>query len=234
MKANNLIEPTNRRRFIGSIASGAAAIGVSAVAPTLKVFGQENSSDGFNSEDPEEIFKKLNGKHKIVFDVIQPHEIFPFAWPRVFLMSNEMTGTKDKDCSVVVILRHKSIGYAMEDRLWEKYKLGEFFKANDPETGQPAIRNPFWKPKPGAFKVPAIGEVFIGIDQLQSNGVIFCVCEMALKVQSAAVAQKMNLNAEDVRNDFIKGLLPDIQKVPSGVWALGRAQERGCGYIFAG
>jgi len=234
MKANNLIEPTNRRRFIGSLATSAAAIGISTVAPTLKVFGHENSSGGDFSEDPEEMFKKLNGKHKIVFDVIQPHEIFPFAWPRVFLMSNEMTGTKDKECNVVVVLRHKAIEYAMEDMLWEKYKLGEFFHANDPATGQPATRNPFWKPKAGAFKVPGVGEVFIGIDQLQSNGVMFCVCELAVKVQSASIAQKMNLNAEDVRNDFLNGLLPNIQKVPSGVWALGRAQERGCGYIFAG
>jgi len=29
-------------------------------------------------------------------------------------------------------------------------------------------------------------------------------------------------------------VLPDIQIVPSGVWALGRAQQKGCGYIFAG
>jgi len=32
----------------------------------------------------------------------------------------------------------------------------------------------------------------------------------------------------------VNGVLPDIQIVPSGVWALGRAQEKGCGYIFAG
>jgi intracellular sulfur oxidation DsrE/DsrF family protein len=149
-------------------------------------------------------------------------------------MTNEMTGTQSKDCSVVVVLRHASIGYAMEDRLWAKYKLGEVFKANDPETSQPATRNPFWKPKAGAYKVPGIGEVFIGINQLQENGVMFCVCEAAMTVYSAAIAGGMKLDAAEVRKDFVSGLLPGIQPVPSGVWALGRAQAHGCGYIFAG
>jgi intracellular sulfur oxidation DsrE/DsrF family protein len=29
-------------------------------------------------------------------------------------------------------------------------------------------------------------------------------------------------------------LLPGVQVVPSGVWAVGRAQEKGCGYCYAG
>jgi len=44
----------------------------------------------------------------------------------------------------------------------------------------------------------------------------------------------MGLDAKDVYKDMIDGLLPGIELVPSGVWALGRAQENGCGYIFAG
>jgi intracellular sulfur oxidation DsrE/DsrF family protein len=132
------------------------------------------------------------------------------------------------------VLRHSSIGYAMEDRLWAKYKLGELFQANDPETKLPATRNPFWKPAKGAYKIPGVGEVLIGINELQANGVKFCVCEAAMTVFSAVAAQMMKQDAAEVRKDFVSGLLPDIQPVPSGVWALGRAQEHGCGYIFAG
>jgi intracellular sulfur oxidation DsrE/DsrF family protein len=135
---------------------------------------------------------------------------------------------------VVVVLRHSAMSYGMEDRLWAKYKFGDLFKANDPETNQPSLRNPFWKPKPGAFKIPGAGEVEIGIDQLQSKGVMFCVCEMAITVYSAVAAQMMGLDAAEVRKDFVSGILPGIQPVPSGVWALGRAQEKGCGYVFAG
>jgi hypothetical protein len=234
MNTNEKNKTANRRNFLGKLAAGAAAIGVSSLASPLKAMAEERPPYPQTYGDPEEMFKKINGKHRIVFDSPHPHEIYPFAWPRVFLLTNEATGTKPNDCSVVVVLRHSSIGYAMEDGVWAKYKLGELFQANDPETSKPALRNPFWKPKPGAYKVPAFGEILIGIDQLQSNGVMFCVCEAAISVYSAAVAQSMNLKHEDVRNDFLKAILPGIQPVPSGVWALGRAQQKGCGYIFAG
>jgi len=234
MKQNNLNETTNRRGFLGSLATGAAVVGISAIAPTLNAFGTDQPAPFTTAGDPEEMFKKITGKHRIVFDSPHPNEIYPFAWPRVFLLTNEATGTKGADCSVVVVLRHSSIGYAMEDRIWAKYKLGELFEANDPETKKPATRNPFWKPKPGAFVIPAVGEILIGINQLQENGIMFCVCQAAIGVYSAVTAQKMNLDAAEVKNDFMSGVLPGIQLVPSGVWALGRAQQKGCGYIFAG
>lgn len=234
MNSNETSESTNRRNFLGTLATGAAAIGITSIAPTLKAFAGETNLTPSVSGDPEAMFSKINGKHRIVFDATQPHELFPFAWPRVFLMTNEMTGTMGKDCSVVVVLRHTAIGYAMEDRLWEKYNLGEVFKANDPATGKPATRNPFWKPKDGAYKVPGIGEVKIGIDQLQASGALFCTCEAAFTVYSTVVAGNMKLDPAEVRKDWVSGVLPGIQLVPSGVWALGRAQEKGCGYIFAG
>jgi intracellular sulfur oxidation DsrE/DsrF family protein len=44
----------------------------------------------------------------------------------------------------------------------------------------------------------------------------------------------MNLNAADIKQEWVKGLLPDVEVVPSGVWAVGRTQEHGCSYCFAG
>ena len=234
MNTNETKEGTNRRNFLGTIATGAAAIGLTSIAPTISAFGGEAKFDPKVYGDPEEMFKKINGKHRVVFDSPHPHEIYPFAWPRVFLLTNEATGTANKDCSVVVVLRHSSIGYAMEDKVWAKYELGKLFAANDPETGKPATRNPFWKPKPGAYKVPGVGELLIGVNQLQENGVQFCVCAAAINVYSAITAQAMNLKHEDVKNDLMNAILPGIQPVPSGVWALGRAQEKQCAYIFAG
>lgn len=234
MNTNETKGGTSRRNFLGSLATGAAAVGLTTIAPTLNSFAGEVNTIPSVYGDPEEIFKKINGKHRIVFDSPHPHEIYPFAWPRVFLLTNEATGTANKDCSVMVVLRHSSIGYAMEDRLWEKYGFGKMFEANDPETKQPATRNPFWKPKAGAFKVPGVGEILIGVNQLQEAGVLFVVCAAAINVYSAAAAAAMNLKHEDVKNDFFSGVLPGIQPVPSGVWALGRAQEKGCGYVFAG
>ncbi len=184
--------------------------------------------------DADDWFKKVKGKHKIVFDVTQPHEIMPFAWPRIFLVTNEATGTSEKDCGVVVILRHNAIPYAMQNSLWEKYKFGEMFKIDNDETKAPATQNPFWQPKAGKYNVPGIGEVQIGINDLQTSGVMFCACDMALTVFSAVVAGQTKQEPAAVKKEWLAGLLPGVQLVPSGVWAVGRAQERGCTYCFAG
>lgn len=234
MSNNDLKSTTDRRRFLGSLATGAAAVGLATLTPSLNLQAEELSTPFKPMDDPDKWFDQIKGKHRIVYDAPRPHEIMPFAWPRVFLLTNEKTGTPAKDCSVVVVLRHDAIPYAFEDRLWAKYNFGEVFKADDPDTKKPSVRNPFWKPKPGAFKVPGIGEIKIGINELQESGVMFCVCNAAITVYSAALADGMKMSAADVMKDWMSGLLPGIQVVPSGVWAIGRAQEHKCAYCFAG
>jgi intracellular sulfur oxidation DsrE/DsrF family protein len=150
------------------------------------------------------------------------------------MITNAMTGTPENNCNEVIVLRHEAIPFAMEDRLWAKYKFGEAFKITDPVTKEPSIRNMFWKPKPGDFSVPGIGNVQIGINELQESGAMFCACNMAITVYSNVFAQNMNMDAAEVTKDFLSGILPGIQVVPSGVWAVGRAQEHGCNYCFVG
>lgn len=235
MEKDNLIDNTGRRQFLGKLTTGAAAMSIASLIAPLQQL-KANPNNTFGDSDPDEWFKKIKGKHRIVFDVTEPHAepALPFAWPRVFLMTNEATGTPAKDNSVVVILRHAGIAYAMNSPLWAKYNFGEVFKITDHETGKPAMRNAFWKPAKGAFKIPGVGEVQIGINELQDSGVMFCVCDAAITVYSAAVAEGMKMNAADVKKEWVAGLLPGIQVVPSGVWAVGRAHEHNCAYCFAG
>ena len=231
---DNDLRPTSRRHFLNTVAAGTAAFSFATLAAPLSAGAEEINQDLYTASNPDEWFKKIKGKHRMVFDVTQPHDVLPFAWPRVFLATNAITGTPEKDNSVVVVLRHDAIPYAMESSLWEKYKFGDVFKVQDPATKASATRNPFWKPKPGDFKVPGLGNVAIGINELQESGVMFCVCDTAMTVYSAAVAAGMNKDAAEIKKDWVSGLLPGIQVVPSGVWAIGRAQEHGCGYCFAG
>jgi intracellular sulfur oxidation DsrE/DsrF family protein len=223
-----------RRNFIGKLAAGAATISLATIATPLKASEKIISDNSIDPSNPDDLFKNINGKHKVVFDVTQPHEIYPFAWPRVFLLTNQATGTPEKENSVIVVLRHTAIGYAMDNRIWEQYPIGDVFKANDPVTKQASKRNPFWKPAAGAFTIPGFGPIPIGINELQESGVKFMVCDAAMTVYSAAVAQAMGKDAAEVRKDWNAALLPGMSLVPSGVWALGRAQEKGCAYIFAG
>ncbi len=233
MKKNNSNTVNERRDFLRQVATGAAAVGLGILSSPIPLSASPLPRT-LDNEDPDAWFNKLNGKHKIVYDIPEAKGLMPFAWARVFLLTNAKTGTPEKDSNVVMILRHDGIPYAMENRLWEKYKFGEMFKVNEDATKAPATRNMFWQPKPGDFKVPGIGEVAIGINELQDSGVLFCVCDMALTVYSAVAAQGMNKDAAEVKKDWLAGILPGIQVVPSGVWAVGRAQEHGCAYCFAG
>ena len=209
MEKKNPSQKNPRREFIGTVAAGAAALGISSMISPFSS-NAENNFHPVTGMDADVWFNQLKGKHKIVFDATRPHEVLPFAWPRVFLMTNEATGTPSSDTGVVVVLRHDAIPYAFENRLWEKYKFGEMFKADDPDTKVASLRNPFWKPAEGAFKVPGIGVVKIGINELQEAGVMFCVCNAAITVYSAAAAEMMKMDAAEVKKDWESGLLPGI------------------------
>ncbi|HEV3221966.1 MAG TPA: twin-arginine translocation signal domain-containing protein [Puia sp.] len=229
MSQQKFIKSANRRDFLGKVTGAAALMGVASLINPAKASDSIHSFTG-NAPDPDEWFKGIRGKHRIVFDCTEPKEIFPFAWPKIYMMTNEATGASDKDCTAVVVFRHGAFLFALQDSLWAKYKLGEMQKVMDPQTKAFAVRNPFWKPKPDDFSVPGLGNVTLGIPELQTMGIMFCVCNMALTVYSAAVAMNTKQDAATVLKEWQDGLIPGIPAMPSGVYAVGRAQEHGCGY----
>ena len=227
MEKNNPIPVTGRRTFLAKVATGLAAVGLGSLVPTSKLKAANPLAEGASEAD--KWFLKIQGKHRIVFDATSHHEGFPLAWSRIFMNTNNDTGAPDNDINVVVILRHDAIALAMEDRLWGKYQFGKVFKINDTVAKTASLRNMYWKPQPGELHFPDMS-----IDQLQKRGVMFCVCEVAINVHSSIVAKEMGMDAAEIKKDWLSGLLPSIQIVPSGVWAVGRAQEHGCAYCFAG
>ena len=151
MEPTNDQQSTPRREFLGALTTGVATLSVAAFVNPQPVLAHTNLLLTGPMDNADAWFNTIKGKHKVVFDATRPHGVFPFAWPRVFLMTNAATGTPEADNSVVVVLRHDAIPYAFEDRLWEKYKFGEVVKADDPATNKPATRNPFGKPNRGTL-----------------------------------------------------------------------------------
>jgi len=219
----------NRRDFIGKVTGAAALMGVASLVNPAKANEGSNVFSGAKA-DPDEWFQGVKGKHRIVFDCTEPKEIFPFAWPKIYMMTNAATGGTDS--TAVVVLRHSAMCFAIQDSLWAKYKFGDMFKVTDPQTKASALRNPFWKPKPDDFSAPGIGAVQLGIPELQASGIMFCACEMAITVYSAVVAGMTKQENATVKKEFLDNLIPGIPAMPSGVWAVGRAQEHGCGYCY--
>ena len=228
----DLKRTTHRRGFLGSIAAGAAALGITSLASPFSATARpallHQQSDG---GDFETWLNKIHGKHRQVFDV--PHaspEGLPFAWSRVFLMTNKALGVADDDVTAVLVLRHEAIPFAMGHELWAKYKFGEVFKVEDNATKAPAVRNPFFQPKEGEMKLPVMA-----IEELQKSGVLIGICDMAMTFYSKVVfSPKMNMDADVIKKDWVAGILPGIQIVPSGVIAVNRTQEHGCTYCFGG
>ena len=206
-----------------------------ATASTLSLFTNSMhanlpSYDKKKMGEADDWFKKIKGTHRIVFDGSKPHNGFPIIWNWAFYLSNNETGSKDDDITAMTVLRHDSISFALHSDLWKKYNLGEMFGIIDNQTKKPALRNVYYEPQEGDFPMPIIQ----GIKDLQQRGALFCVCNLALSVYSGVVAEKMGMDSKIVYQEWVGAVQPGIQVVPSGVWALGRAQENGCGYIFAG
>lgn len=223
MKSTN-----SRRRFMGNLLAGTSLAGLSSVSLALEAATPINP---MLVDDADAWLKNgIKGKHRIVYDGPEPHNAFPIIWTWAYYLTNNSTGTPDNDMTGVCVLRHNAIPFAIKDDVWKKYKFGEMFNITDNTTQAPAVRNPYYEPKEGDYPMPGID----GIKQLQDRGALFCVCDLALTVFSTFAAQNSDMSPEAIKADWVAGVFPGIQIVPSGVWALGRAQEYGCGYIYAG
>jgi len=216
-----------RRGFLGTLAASTAAGLVSLTPLSLEAAtGTRRITD--NAADPsfEAWLNKITGKHKMLFDAPEVNSGMPVVWPRVWLNgNNENYGTKDTDNSAVIVLRHAAIPIAMQDAVWAKYKLGEMFNIKDGEAA--ATRNVFAKQMP----LPLPGT---GTEQLLASGAQVGVCNVAMTIYSGVAAKKMGMDPAAVKAEWVAGLIPGVQVVPSGVLAVARAQEKGCSYCFAG
>lgn len=223
MLDHDLNSQVHRRGFIGGIAAGAAALAVSGLTPSEAEALESSAAT-------DEWLDLLKGKHKQYFDAVSVNGGFPLAYAMNYM--NTMAETyklSDPEINAVVGLRHFSIPIAFNDAVWQRYKLGEFFKVEDPATKAPALRNPYAYAKPGELMFPGMA-----VEKLQARGAIFTVCNIALTVISGLAAQAAGLPREGAKEQFLAGMFKGVHVVPSGVLAVGRAQEKGCSYCFAG
>jgi intracellular sulfur oxidation DsrE/DsrF family protein len=214
----------NRRDFLG-LAATVAAAGLGTMVPGTTAVA---AADGPNT-DFTRWLDSISGKHRQLYDMPEANQGMGLLWSWAFFMTGpEAFGVPESDLGVVMVLRHGALPLALTDSVWAKYKLGEVFKIEDPDTKAPAVRNPFYL-KPGALPVPDAA-----LQKLIARGVKVGACNLAITFYSGMVAQKMGMKHEDVKKDWTDAVLPGIQVVPSGVVACNGAVSRGCVYVFAG
>jgi hypothetical protein len=217
-----------RRSFLTRFAAGVAAF---TAAPRASALTLDTPVD-VQGISPDAFLAKLTAPHRQYFDATKVDDGFPmiyaFTWARTM---RESFNLGPRDAQAVIGLRHAAIAPGLNDQMWAKYKLGEFFKLNDPKTGKPAVRNYFNNSGPGDMMIPEAN-----ISAMLAAGHVVVLCNVALSVLSGATAQAAGLNmpAADAYKEWIANLVPGAQPVVSGVLAVHRAQVQGkCTYCSA-
>jgi hypothetical protein len=168
--------------------------------------------------------------HRAVFDSPDVADGLALGHAAVFMDNyHEMFGTNDADTVSVVVLRHQGTVIAMGDALWEKYELGKRTKLVDPVTGEVAKRNPFVNVS--RDDKHALIEPDCTLPTLRARGAVLLACNRALMHFATQKAREMKLDVDDVKAEFRNGLVPGVILQPSGIYAVVRAQEAGCGVV---
>src|SRR5262249_34987459 len=108
----------------------------------------------------------------------------------------------------------------------DRYPIGKDRKLLDAK-GEPVRRNIFWQAAPGASPERGVDK----IEPLQRRGMISLVCNVAVQNWARSLGDDMHLPADEVANDLKANLVPGAILVPSGIYALIRAQNAGCAYM---
>jgi hypothetical protein len=209
---------TPRRGFFARMA-GAVALGLAGFGSTpLHAQTAAAGSSGPNWPGA------LKGRQRQVVDAYEVNSGFPLAFVYTFMLPNDPS-----DTTAVLVLRHGAFPIALGDEMWKKYKIGEAFKILDPETKAAAVKNPFFKPKPGVLPIDDIA-----IDRLLAKGTVVGACNVALMVQSKMLAGNAGVSAEEAAKEWAANVIPGITIIPSGTWGVNRAQMAGCSYCAGG
>ena len=137
---------------------------------------------------------------------------------------------KPGEASAFIVFRHFATPLGLSDDIWKKYKLGKMLDIMDPATKKPSERNFVWKPNAGdMMNTDASADKMVAMP-----GVVIGVCHYAVTVLSGMAAKGAGVTPEVALKEWEAGVIPGAMLVPSGVLAVGRAQEHGCTYCFAG
>jgi hypothetical protein len=209
---------TDRRGFVSAVASLSAGL---LVAPKLSAV-QGSASDAW--------LDQLKGKHRQLFDAPDPDGGTVLRHVRNYLDTwREAYGVPERDVSCIVTLYARTTPLGLQDTMWAKYRLGAALSLTDSTTSAPLVRNWFAHPQHG--DPVADGTPESSIESLQRRGVVFALCNNALKRWSARLEKQGMGAAADVHTDLTAHALPGVIIVPDVLIAMTKASERRFGYV---
>jgi len=222
-----------RRKFLGKLAAGAVAFGVS--GSVTKAFASElrSTTDIVPSD---KWLTAVSGKHRQIFDLPNHENGWGLLHVRNYLNTLRDTyHATHPDVTAVVTIYGMGTMLAFNDDMWKKYSLGSASKVND-ASNAPATANVFYKADPATkalsvsgTPIPVPGDA--SISELQQRGAVFILCNNAYGVWMSLLAGHDPTKAAALRQEFDANMLPGVYLVPAMVVAIDQAQKHGCSYI---
>ena len=165
---------------------------------------------------------------RVVFNASEINDGTVMDQVRTFLDHfHDVHGTADAQTRAVIVFRRLGAPMAFNDAMWDRYAIGEDIRIADPGTRRGAKRNLFWRAAVGASPQ----DVALQLETLQQRGAISLVCSIATNTWAARTAARLHLDADAVASEIRANLIPGAILVPSGIYALIRAQNAGCAYM---
>ena len=218
--------PSPRRRFLANLVGGSAAIAAGAVG-ARDLFAQGGGMPTYpppqGGWDMAWVDKVEKAKHRLVIDCADVADGIAFTNAQTVLAGYaDVYKTTDADMALVVVVRHKGIQLALNDSMWEKWKIGEQLSVKD--NGEPALRNTFARSAGGRGG----GATMEG---LMARGVTILCCNLALMRSAGQFATAMSMPVDEARKLFIDSMVPGVIRQTNGVFAVTRAQEAGAQFL---
>ena len=223
----------SRKNFVATVALGAS--GLAALSPEGELDAANQSPIHLHVLRRDEYDYpgmmrtiELDKPNKQVFQSVTP--LVSVGIPSLYLhMQNSMNafefsyGLGPGSLATLAVLTGKSIAFALNDAIWEKYGLGSAFglastnvyyrAASLKETGRPDDPDSVYQD----WSAQAV----------LHRGGAFMVCHNALTVQAALLGPKIGMQPDVLLAEFKKSILPGFQVVPAGVAATQMALQHG-------
>ena len=212
------------------IASVAVAATVTIAAARVGIAAAEPAKALARRPGPKEPSNKwldgLTSKHKQFFDAPTANGGVPLVHVMNYYDTyNKAFNVKDADIDAVLTFYGATTFYGLNDAAWAKYQIGEFLETND-ATGKPATANP-WRAAPVVLGMTLPQA---SLESLHKRGATLILCNNALTIFSALLAQKRGLDPNAVYQDMKANILPEVELVPGMVVAVEQAQRAGLSY----
>jgi hypothetical protein len=220
---------TARREFLGQLATAAVALagtacaaqtvaGAQAAAPAQNPAGATPTDPASKTVFDDSWTQRLTAKHKAVFDSPELADGAAIYQAQIWSSGfKEMYHLSDADTQAVLVFRHAGVPMVFNDAIWSKYEIGKRRKVKD-EAGHWAIANSHVK----------------DLEEAKARGAIILGCNLAAMGIAASIARDTKQDPEAVRQEIRSNLIPGALLMPSGIFALHRAQEAGCTYMRSG